>query len=413
MSAPASSAEHLAPVIGRQSWLALIALATGAFLFVTAEAMPVGLLPQIAAGLEVSERSAGLLVTGYAWCVVLTTVPLTSVLARLDRRWLLAGLLGVYVLGATVSALAPDYAVMLAARVVMAAAQGVFWAMAAAVAAALVPPERAGRAIAVVFGGISMAQVLGLPLVTWVGSGLGWRTALAGLAVLGTLTVIAVLATVPGLPGGAAPGSRVLRTALGNRALLSAVLVTAMTFLAVYIALTYFSPLLRDIAGIPAGAIAVFVLLFGIAGIGGNILAGAYIDRLPRTMLWVGVGGVCCALVLFAGTGQWLATAVAGVALWGLCGSALPTAFQTWALSLSPGHHEGAAALLVVGVNFGIGAGALVGGVVFEATSTTGVAWSAAGLLAVTFVVLLVSQLRRAVPAATPEPAPVPESEQA
>lgn len=404
MNASASPAEHTAPATGRQPWIALIALATGAFLFVTAEAMPVGLLPQIAAGLDVSERSAGLLVTGYAWCVVLTTIPLTAALARLDRRRLLAGLLACYVLGAAVSALAPNYGVLLSARVVMAAAQGVFWAMAAVVAVCLVPPERAGRAIAVVFGGISMAQVVGLPLVTAVGHWLGWRVALAGLAILGTLTLIAVLGTVPALPGSAVPGGRALRPALDNRALLGAVLVTAVTLLAVYLALTYFSPLLREVAGVPAAAVAIFVLLFGLAGIGGNALAGVYIDRMPRAVLRVAVGGVGCALVLFGLIGQSLVGAVAAIVLWGLCGSAIPTAVQAWALSLAPGHPEAAAALLVVGVNAGIGAGALVGGAVFEAASGTGVVWSAAALLGIAFTTLLINQFRWAAPVAAPAP---------
>lgn len=352
-------------------WAALLGLATGAFLFVTLEVLPVGLLAQFADGLHVSQRTVGLLVTGHAFCVVITTIPLTAALARLDRRRLLVGLLATLTVGAAVAAAAPSFAVVLVARVLVAAAQGVFWTMSAALAATVVGPQRTGRGIAIVFGGISLAQVAGVPLFTYLGQASSWRVSVALIAVLAGLTGVVVLVALPDVPG-RRDGVRVnLRPALGNGPLLRATTAVFVSFGAVYVTITYFAPVVRGLTGTPQAAVAAFLLVFGIAGVGGNALAGALVDRrLPVALVGALAGVIAAALLLVFG-GAWLPLAVAAIGLWGLCGSAFPTIFQTWALSLAPGEAESAGSLVVVAVNLGIAVGALLGGALFGRGATT------------------------------------------
>jgi predicted MFS family arabinose efflux permease len=271
------------------------------------------MLPQFAVGLGVSESTAGLLVAGYGVCVAVTAVPLTAALARPNRRVLLSGLLLTLALGSAVGALAPTYAVLFAARIVVAAAQGVFWTMSAALAVTVVGPQRAGRGIAVVFGGISLAQVAGVPLVTALGAATSWRITLGVLAGLAGLTAVVVLLTVPDVPGRSAveggSGRTSLRPVLANRALVGAVTVIGASFAAVYVTLTYFGPVVMGIAGVEVEWVAAFLLLFGVAGVGGNVLAGALVDRWPTATLGGSLAGVLVAAVLLAAGGHRLVVA--------------------------------------------------------------------------------------------------------
>lgn len=366
-----------------RTWAALLGLAAGAFLFVTLEVLPMGLTSQLADGLGVSQRTVGLLITGHAGCVVLTTIPLTAALARVNRRWLLVGLLAALVLGGTVAAAAPSFPVLFAARVLVAAAQGVFWTMSAALAATLVGPQRTGRAVAVVFGGISLAQVAGAPLFTYLGQVWSWRASVALIAALAAVTAVVVLVCVPDVPGRSDGGRATLRPALANRRLLAATTAVFLSFAAVYVTLTYFAPVTRGLTGAAEAAVPGFLLVFGLAGIGGNALAGALVDRRLPLAVGAALGGVVVAAVVLVVGGDALLPAVVAIGLWGLSGSAFPTTFQTWALSLAPDQAESAGALVVVAVNLGIATGALLGGALFDRGPMTLVLTTAGLLVAV------------------------------
>jgi predicted MFS family arabinose efflux permease len=366
----------------------VLALSAGSFLFMTAETLPIGLLSELSAGLGVTESTAGQLVTVYALCVTVVAVPLTVALSRVDRRWLLVGLLAAFTLANVASAAAPNYSVLLVARAVMAMAQAVFWSIAAALAGRLLPSDKRGRAIAVVYAGISLSLVVGVPAGTAVGHWLGWRQAMVAMAVSGGLTLLVLLVTVPSVPGSAPARMGRIGLLLRGSSVRRAVVVTAVAFTGVYVALTYLSPLLQDISGVPERWIQFFLLLFGIAALGGNVVVGALVDRRLRTTLFLSVGGVFTAVVLFGLAGQWIAVTVGAVLMWGVAGGGLATAFTTWALRLAPTDHDAVSSLFVVAVNFGIGAGALSGGWLLSGPGLYGVVWTAAGLLAVALAML-------------------------
>src|ERR1700761_2744603 len=188
------------PIGPARTRLALAMLASATFVYVTAETLPVGLLPELSAGLHVRPGTVVLRVTAYAAVAALTAIPLTVSLEHRSRRTVVVGCVGLLALSQFVVAAAPDYAVVLAARILCALAHGVFWSMLAPVAARLAPPGQAGRATALVFVGNSLALVGGVPLGTALGHAIGWRAAMAALGLAAVLSTVALRRILPALP---------------------------------------------------------------------------------------------------------------------------------------------------------------------------------------------------------------------
>ena len=372
---------------GAGSVAAVAALGGAAFCFVTGETLPVGLLPQLAAGLRTSVSTTGALVTVYALVVVAVSAPLTRLTRRLPRRSLMGGLAAIFVLGTLAAAGSPGYPWLVAARVVTALAQAVFWSIVAVVAAGMVPPSRRGRAVAGVFVGSSMALILGVPAATWIGQQAGWRLAFAALSGLGAIDVAALSLLLPATAlheEAAARGSQPDRRRYG--------LTIAATILCVagsFTAYTYVTEYLTRVSGLPLRAIAPVLLLVGVADAIGVAVTGLLIDRRPR-LTRVGAVAVLSAalLVLFAAGGSGAAAVVlqtfAGV---GLSGAAL--SFQSHVLVVAPRRTDIASAWYSASFNIGIATGPLVGGAVL---STAGLRWLplAGGALALLGLVAIV-----------------------
>ncbi|MFJ6481402.1 MULTISPECIES: MFS transporter [unclassified Streptomyces] len=360
-----------------RAWLAVIALGLGTFSFVTTETLPIGLLPSIGAGLDVSVGTAGFLVTGFAAVAAITAAPLTTLCGRIDRKWLLAGLLVLYVAGNLLAVIANSYGVLLGARVLVALAHGVFWSIAAAIAVRLVPERHAVRATALVLGGISLASVLGVPLGTMIGQRSGWHTAFAAVAAIGFVVLVAVLFLLPSLPAQGVGSLAALPRVLRNSRLRAAVGVTALVMIGHFLAFTYIAPYLEQVTGISEGMVGVLLLVFGAAGFAGNFVAGAVVGRSVH-------GTLVGALVLMAGSlallwafGDSRPAAITLLVLWGLAFAALPVGLQTWVLQLAKEESDAASSLYVAAFNGAIAVGSLAGGLVVD---------SAAGPRAVTAV---------------------------
>jgi DHA1 family inner membrane transport protein len=175
----------------------LIALALSTFTYVTTEILPIGLLPLIAGDLHVSQPAVGLLVSGYGLVVVVASLPLTRVTRRIPRRLLLSGLLGVFVLATAVSVVVADYWTLLGSRLVIALSQALFWSVVTPAAASLFDERVRGRALSILYGGSSLAGVVGIPVGTWIGQATGWRAAFLAMSGLGLLALIVVAALLP------------------------------------------------------------------------------------------------------------------------------------------------------------------------------------------------------------------------
>ncbi|WP_205752849.1 MFS transporter [Cryptosporangium phraense] len=370
---------------------ALAALGASTFVYVTAETIPIGLLPEIADGLSVDEAAVGLLVTSYAAVAGLTSIPLTALTMRFPRRGLIALTVAAFAVSQLAAAVAPTFGVLIVSRLLCALAHGVFWATIAPVAARLVPPSQGGRAIALVFLGNSLAIVLGVPVGTALGQWLGWRVVLAVLAVLGAVCVAAIFALLPkldaerggsagavgagragagdvgdadmGFAGGARGLAGTMREAVGvlrNRGVAAVCLTTAVLMIGLFAAYTYLAPLVRRDAGLEGAGLSALLLGFGVAGLIGNWFIGRWVDRRPGGLLSLLIAVMVVALALLVPVLGTVPTVVAVLA-WGGAMTATPVILQAAILRVAPRAADAASAVYVVAFQIGIGGGSLLG----------------------------------------------------
>ncbi|MEU0737251.1 MFS transporter, partial [Streptomyces lavendulocolor] len=346
----------------RSSTHALAALGLGAFVIGTAELVVVGVLGLVAGDLDVSVGTAGLLVTAYALGISLGGPVVTAATIGMPRRTLLWLALAVFVVGNLVAVFASAFGLLLAARAVTGAIHGLFIGVASAVAAGLVPAERRGQAVSMVFGGIAVSTVIGVPLGTLVGQSIGWRAAFTGIVVLGALALVAVLALVPTVTGSGGGGLRAqARHAFAPRVL--AMLGIGLLLLGgQFTAFTYLAPYLEDVTGISGGGVSAFLLIFGLASAAGTFAGGRFADRNADLTLLVGNTVLVLALGALHLTGSHPVLAGVALAAWGLVGFGIVPSLQLRIISLAGPGGDLAATLGASAVNAGIAAGAAVGG---------------------------------------------------
>lgn len=376
-------------------WPGLIALAAAVFLSITNELLPTGLLPEMGHGLGVPEAFIGLTVSVFAFTVVVTSAPLVAMTARVPRRALLVAVLVVLAASTALSALAPEYWLLIAARIVGGVAHGVFWALVAASAARLVPERLIGRAVAVVLGGGTLALVAGVPAATVLGQAIGWRAAFGVVAALTLLGAIVVRLVLPADRAGASPtAARYRASDAGFWQVLLVCAVTAVTMLGQYAVYTYVAPLITDLIGLDAGAVGPLLFVYGAAGAVGLAIAGSPLARRPtRTMIWsMGIAAVALA-VLALDLHEWVS--IGAFAVWGLAFGAIPPLLQTRLLQAAPAsHRDAASALYTTAFNVGIGGGALIGSVLFGALGVVALPWLYAAVLVVAAAVVAVGSRR-------------------
>lgn len=271
--------------------LAVLALAVGGFAIGTTEFVTLGLLPQIAEGVDVSVPTAGHLVSSYAVGVVVG-VPLLSFFgARLPRRGLLVALMAAYAVFNVVSAAAPGFAVLTAARFLDGLPHGAYFGVASLVAASLAAPDRRGRAIASVMLGLSFANVVGVPAATWIGQNLGWRSAYLSAALVALVAVAMVLAFVPSVPGDReATGRKEAGTFFRNRQVWLTMAAGAVGFGGLFAVYSYIAPIVTDVALLGEGTVPVFLLAFGLGMVAGTWVAGELAAwSVMGSLVWAGV----------------------------------------------------------------------------------------------------------------------------
>ncbi|MCX4739557.1 MFS transporter [Streptomyces antibioticus] len=301
--------------------LALLALAVGAFGIGTTEFVMMGLLPDVAADLHTSIPTAGHLVSAYALGVVIGAPVLAAVTARRSRRAVLMALMGLFVAGNALSALAPDHGWLLAARFLSGLPHGAFFGVGAVVATNLVAPERKARSVSLMFLGLTVANIAGVPAATLVGQHLGWRAAFLGVSVIGVAAIVSLALLIPRtLPGAAAPGGlRGELSALRSLPVWLALGTTVAGFGALFSAYSYIAPMLTDAAGYADSSVTLLLALFGVGATVGNLLGGRLADHAMRATLFGGLTSLAAVLALFpllmrTQTGGALAVVLLGVA---------------------------------------------------------------------------------------------------
>ncbi|MEU8114639.1 MFS transporter [Micromonospora sp. NPDC048947] len=343
----------------RRAAYALAALSAATFCYVTTEVLPIGLLTLIAPDLGRSRSEAGLLVTGYAAVVMLVALPLTRVTRRVPRRPLLAGALGVFAAATTVSAFATSYEVLLAARLVSATTNGVFWAVVFPVAISMFPANIRGRIVARLSIGNALGPVLGVPLSTWLGGQAGWRAAFVAMAIFGFVTCIAVALLLPSV---AAQQDAVDTGPMPDRHRFVVLLVaTILAVTGAMGAFTYMTVFLLDVSRFAAASLGLLLFVQGSFGVAGTWAVGRVLDRFPLGVVLVLLGLLSAAMLGLSGVGTSKVLTIPLLAVAGMSFSSLIAGIQHRVMQVAPSTTDMASASLSVAFNFGLAAGSLIG----------------------------------------------------
>jgi DHA1 family inner membrane transport protein len=356
--------------------LALVALALGGFGIGTTEFVAMGLLPNLAADLlpglaavspDEANAQAGWLITAYALGVVVGAPTIAASAARWPRKQLLLVLLTAFTLGTIASALLPSFGLVLVARFVAALPHGAYFGIASLVAADLMGPGKRARGVAFVLGGLTIANVIGVPAITWLGQHSSWRVAYLAVAVIFALTFLAVALFVPLQPGNPAATMRSELKAFGRLQVWFALGMGAIGFGGLFAVYTYVAPLVTEITGMPAGTVPLVLVVVGLGMVSGNFLGGVLADKSVRRTIYGFFILMIVALVGLALSAQFLAGLLVGVFLVGASASALSPAIQSRLMDVAHDSQSIAAALNHSALNIGNALGASLGGVAIAA----------------------------------------------
>lgn len=379
--------------------LPVVGLAVAAFIFNTSEFMPVGLLTDIAASFSLTEAQAGVMISVYAWGVMALSLPLMMAGSRLAPRRLLLAVVAVFLAGQVASALAPTFGLLVAARLLVAAAHAVFWSVATPLAARIVDERRSSAAMGMVVTGSSVALIFGMPLGRMVGLALGWRMTFACVAV-SALAVLLLLAALMPRVGRDEPFTLAkLPTLLRNRALVAVYVVVVAVTVGYYTGYSYIEPFLQQVAGLGELPVTGCLTVFGLAGVAGSALFSRLHDGHRRGFPRVMVLGVAVALLLMAAAGAFPASAAVVCALWGTSSTAFNLAFQSEVIRVTPADSSAVAMSIYSGLfNLGIGCGTALGGAVVTGLGigSVGLVGGAVGLLGFALCCALVGRGGRA-----------------
>ncbi|GLK72742.1 MFS transporter [Ancylobacter dichloromethanicus] len=371
----------------------LLALAAGAFGIGVTEFAPMGLLPVIANDLGVSIPTAGLLISAYAMGVMLGAPLMTLTTGRVPRRTLLIGLMAIFTLGNLIAALSTSYEMLLAARLITSLNHGAFFGVGSIVAAGLVPENRRAGAVASMFMGLTIANVVGVPLATWAGDLIGWRAAFWGIAGLGVVAMASLRLTLPKVAADAGGDMVSELKVLGRGPVLMALALTVISSTAMFTVFTYIAPILQRETGASIGFVTAMLVTYGVGLTVGNWLGGRFADRSVDRTLVVTLASLAVLLVAFALAMPFAVPTVGLIFLWGVASFALVPPLQMRVMAAASDAPNLASAVNIGAFNLGNAIGAALGGAViagglgYPAVALAGAAAAASGLALVLLMV--------------------------
>ena len=372
-----SLAPALAPALSpARVRLALLALALGGFGIGATEFVASGLLPNIAADLlpaldahshQQAIAQTGIMISAYAAGVVVGAPTIAVFAARLPRKGLLLALVGAFTIGSLLSALAPNFGLLVAARFVAALPHGAYFGIASLVASSLMGPGKRGRGVAFVLSGLTIANVVGVPAITFLGQQAGWRAAYVAVALVFALAVLAIWIVVPRQPGD--PNATAARELGGFKHLgvWLALLTGAIGFGGFFAVQSYIAPMATEAAGLPSAFVPIALVIAGLGMTLGNIVGGHLADRGPLRAIFLCFGAFAISFVVVGLTGHWPAGLLIGVFLVAGTASALSPAIQTRLMDVAGESQTLAAAANHSALNLGNSLGAVLGGAVIAA----------------------------------------------
>ncbi|MCF2949101.1 MFS transporter [Paraglaciecola aquimarina] len=377
--------------------LALLALALSAFAIGTTEFVIVGLLPTMAQDLNVSIPSAGLLVSLYALGVAIGAPVLTALTGRWNRKHVLLFVMGLFVIGNLIAWQAPSFSALIVARILTGLAHGVFFSIGSTIATGLVPKEKGASAIAIMFTGLTVALVTGVPLGTYIGQLFGWEATFLTVSLLGLIAMIGSALLVPNnlkQPQAAKLADQI--KVLTHSRLLLVYAITAVGYGGTFIAFTYLAPILKEITGFGSHTIGLILLVYGASVAIGNIWGGKLADKHgPITALTIIFSGLALVLLMFSFTAPHPILAVLTILIWGAFAFGNVPGLQVYVVKLAEQHTPNAidvaSGLNIAAFNVGIALGAFGGGLIVENFNLMDTPWVGAIVVGVAIILTRVS----------------------
>ena len=371
----------------------LIALALGGFGIGLTEFIIMGLMPEVAATFGVTEAQAGWLITGYALSVTVGALVVTATVTRLPRKQVLLGLLVLFILGNLLDAVAPTYGLMMLGRVIAALCHGAFFGIGSVVAGAMVAPEKKASAIAIMFTGLTVSNVLGVPLGTFLGQAFGWRSTFWAITAIGVIAFIGIALLVPAVKREASSASlRKELSAFGSGQVWASLTITILGYGGMFGAFTYIAYVLTDVSGFASSTVPWLLVVFGAGLFAGNILGGRAADRALDRSLFVILSSLTLVLVVFAVLAHNPVATIIALVLMGGFGFATVPGLQMRVMK-----YAGDATTLVSGANIGAfnlgnALGAWIGGITISAgLGYTSPIWAGAAITLAAVLVLTLS----------------------
>ena len=372
-----------------QSLLPIVGLTFATFIFNTSEFIPIGLLTDIAADFSMTEAQAGMLISVYAWVVMLLSLPLMILTSKMEMRRLMLLLVGSFSLFQVMSFLSSGYWMLMASRIGVALSHCVFWAIVSPLAAKIVAPEHRDKALGLIVTGSSIAMILGMPIGRTIGLLIGWRMTFLCIGAFAFLTFLFLFAFLPKVPSDGAFPVRRLPELFGNRALDGLFLITLLYAGSYYTAYSYIEPFMKQVAGMSDGAVTAALMVFGAAGLFGSYLFSNYYAKNRRRFIIIILSGLTLSLAMFYPLSFCQPLLVALCILWGISGTAYNVLMQSEVINLTVRTPEATSVAMAIfsGIfNMGIGFGSYAGGLVCTHLSIRYIGFAGA---AVTFTALL------------------------
>lgn len=351
------------PTITKTPW-ALYALAVGAFGIGTSEFVIMGLLLEVSKDLDISLFLSGMLITGYALGVVVGAPLLSLFATRFPKKTMLLALMGIFTLGNLLCAIAPTYEILMAARIITSFAHGAFFGIGSVVATSLVPEHKKASAIALMFTGLTVANIMGVPAGTWIGQNFDWRATFWAVTAIGPVALAALAVFLPRDTNQTTINVRAEVREVLQLPILLGLLTTTFGFAGVFAILTYIAPYLTQLVGFSGSAISPLLALFGLGLIIGNILGGKIADKNLQRALYITIGSLAVSLLLLSAASSSQGLTIAAIGLFGIAGFATVPALQMDVLNRAGKAATLASALNISAFNMGNALGAWAGGMV-------------------------------------------------
>lgn len=346
-------------------WMALVGLTLSAFIFNTSEFIPIALLTDIGRDFSLTEAEAGMLISVYAWVVMTLSLPLMLMTSKMEMRRLLLGVVAVFTSFQVMSYLSVSFGMLMFSRIGVACSHSIFWSIVSIIAVRIVPESHKPVALSMIVTGSSIAMILGLPLGRIIGLSVGWRMTFLSIGIVASIVLLYLFTLLPKVPSGGGMTAHDLPVMLRNKVLVGIFMTTAVFATGYYTVYSYIEPFLGQVAQMSEGGVTLTLMIFGGAGIMGSMLFSKYFPKYRFKFINVALSGLIGSSVLLLPVSFNVPVTIAVCAIMGMSATAFNVAMQSEIISDTPKSQTTVAMSIFSGIfNFGIGTGALVGGLV-------------------------------------------------